>query len=242
MNNRFQPEMALRELIPLIGQAYIHYFTYRYGSELNDWPAAARRKYAHYYPACLPAGFKMESLLAVRSNMLSLFEDTEQAIDTFEDSEKRSDRSFWKIRRPDRSGVRKLNKLKHTPIGFVCRRGLDRYLIFRGTSAGIEWVQDSMLAQVPWRGPVGDLTLGGGVHRGFLQIYQNIIPHPNSLRLKRGFFSRKWGRLIISGHSLGGALASLAAFELNHLKPIVYTFASPRVFDPDFAAAYRRAI
>ena len=87
MNNRFQPEMALRELIPLIGQAYIHYFTYRYGSELNDWPAAARRKYAHYYPARLPAGFKMESLLAVRSNMLSLFEDTEQAIDTFEVSE-----------------------------------------------------------------------------------------------------------------------------------------------------------
>jgi hypothetical protein len=43
-------------------------------------------------------------------------------------------------------------------------------------------------------------------------------------------------KIFVSGHSLGGALATMATRHLvaMNLKPILYTYASPRVGDKDF--------
>ena len=49
-------------------------------------------------------------------------------------------------------------------------------------------------------------------------------------------------RIFLCGHSLGGALASLAAMELAAAYPdskvTVYTYGAPRVGNPQFAAEY----
>ena len=52
--------------------------------------------------------------------------------------------------------------------------------------------------------------------------------------------------VVVTGHSLGGALAVLTAARINALAPgrvrAVYTFGMPRAGDPEFAAAYDQAL
>jgi triacylglycerol lipase len=60
-----------------------------------------------------------------------------------------------------------------------------------------------------------------------LQYYRCTTPNPNCKEL------------LITGHSLGGALSALAAPDLlndvaANLAPIVYTWAEPRVGHPDY--------
>jgi predicted lipase len=56
----------------------------------------------------------------------------------------------------------------------------------------------------------------------------------------------KCTRLIVTGHSLGAALATLAALDLKanfpQLNIILYNFGSPRVGNTDFASYYQSKI
>ncbi len=79
-------------------------------------------------------------------------------------------------------------------------------------------------------------------HQGFTDIYRSLRGQlvelvsklPSSLTL------------YVTGHSLGGALATLAAPDLNacfgERKIKVYTYASPRVGDPSFVRMFNRNI
>jgi predicted lipase len=49
-------------------------------------------------------------------------------------------------------------------------------------------------------------------------------------------------QLILTGHSLGGALSTLAAFDLAYYKPIHYSFASLQVFNPLGANMFDRLV
>jgi len=94
-------------------------------------------------------------------------------------------------------------------------------LVFRGTTGWRNWFLD--LDVRPER--VAPRTV---VHRGFMeainQIWQDLEPHLKKLVEP----------LFITGHSMGGALAQLAAW--HHRPEGVYTFGAPRVGDAGFAA------
>ncbi len=127
------------------------------------------------------------------------------------------------------------------PIAFIATSGSAIYVVFRGTVTISEWISDATLSQVNYT----DVANGGKTETGFTAVYdsirQAIMQKVTSLAAAGSYTT-----LYITGHSLGGALSTLAAPDLaahtsfNH--PIVYTFAGPRAGDPTFASVYNNAI
>jgi len=121
------------------------------------------------------------------------------------------------------------------PIAFVATSGDAIYVVFRGTKTISEWISDATFTQVPYA-PVSG---GGKSETGFSEIYANIrdgiIEEVNALAQ-----SSTYTDLFVTGHSLGAALATLAAPDLaratRFTSPVLYNFASPRSGDPVFAA------
>ena len=77
----------------------------------------------------------------------------------------------------------------------------------------------------------------GNVHRGFQNQYSII--HTS---LWAGLHGLYYDELWIIGHSLGGALAILAAGELRARKPKVWTLEGPRTAFFDWAPFFDQAI
>lgn len=129
---------------------------------------------------------------------------------------------------------------------FVCALHDDAVISFRGTQP--RELQDLLAdANIAWRGfPNGDMPPArrlGMVHAGFSAalecVYDEVEKH--ALKLHEG------GAIIwITGHSLGGALATLmfARLVTAHAKLAsqvrLVTFASPRVGDGEFLKAFEK--
>lgn len=96
-------------------------------------------------------------------------------------------------------------------------------VVFRGTADAAGWLADFFCAQVP-----SEKNLFGRLHKGFEECWQALK--------KRVWLAVKRKPCILTGHSLGGALATRAAIDLP-VKEVV-TFGAPRVGDAGFAEAY----
>ena len=125
----------------------------------------------------------------------------------------------------------------------------------RGTETTMEWWDDFHWDLVPFTQVPG----GGNVAKGFLDIYSTfgtMTPGLAQGPAASGTFAAQVARaaadglaadldpalpVVVCGHSLGGALATLLVADLTAntaLKPQAWTFASPRVGDAVFAARY----
>lgn len=121
------------------------------------------------------------------------------------------------------------------PIGFIARRANDVFIVFRGTKTAKEWIKNFNMGLTDYL--VSDY---GEVHDGFLQTYSfardSIIEGLKVLEEKT--------RVFVTGHSLGAALATLAApdIENNMVRKIngIYTFGSPRVGNAKFSISYNK--
>jgi hypothetical protein len=99
---------------------------------------------------------------------------------------------------------------------------------FRGTQPG-QWADilaDAKVAQVPW----DDDT---HVHGGFAEALDDVWPKLSALLATLSGSRSVW----FCGHSLGAALATLAAVRYRSARGVC-TFGCPRVGDPAFAAAF----
>ncbi len=123
--------------------------------------------------------------------------------------------------------------------GFVASTAEDVVLVFCGSKMFSEepitglanWIINLAATQVA--------EYGGRVHRGFAvaiaKIWDDVFRRVTARR------TRPEQNLWLTGHSLGGALATLAACRFakaQHAVTMVYTFGSPRVGDRTFADHY----
>jgi len=100
------------------------------------------------------------------------------------------------------------------------------FVMFRGTEAGKieDVIADLRVRPIRW-------WQGGKVHEGFSAAYLAIRD-----QLAESLTTRP-GHIVLGGHSLGAAVATLAAAELRDRGPRLVTFGSPRVGDQEFIAA-----
>ena len=141
--------------------------------------------------------------------------------------------------------------------GFVAVGGDPKTAVvaIRGTETTTEWWDDFHWDLVPFT----QVTDGGNVAQGFLDIYNTfgtMSPGQAQVSEASGTFAAQVARaaanglaadldpalpVVVCGHSLGGALATLLVADLTAntpLKPQAWTFASPRAGDAAFAARY----
>ena len=125
----------------------------------------------------------------------------------------------------------------------------------RGTATTTEWWDDLHWDLVPFT----QVPNGGNVAQGFFDIYDTfgtMTPGQQQGTQASGTFAADVAHavagglaadldpalpIVVCGHSLGGALATLLVADLTAntpLKPQAWTFASPRVGDAIFAARY----
>jgi triacylglycerol lipase len=107
---------------------------------------------------------------------------------------------------------------KDKPFGILLENQDLQLLLFRGSISDYEKQLDLLYQQVNF--------ISFKCHAGFLKLYSEL-----RAQIHDALGSKP---LVIGGHSLGGAVASLCMVDLFNKKKncVLYTFGSPRVFDP----------
>jgi triacylglycerol lipase len=117
-------------------------------------------------------------------------------------------------------------------FGFVARRAEtgNAYIVFRGTESPDDWLTNIELRHVAQQHGWGK------VEEGFDRVYAHCSPVILAAIRNAGA-----NQVFVAGHSLGGALATLCAADLKSalgVNATVYTLASPRVGDVEFASRF----
>lgn len=139
--------------------------------------------------------------------------------------------------------VVKINRKIPVYFGFVLSSKKHNIIVFRGTQRTIEWVLNINAVYATKESKVFSKSYGT-IHPGFSTIYSNIATQTLEIAKKLN----PSVPCYVSGHSLGAAIATLAAIDIAvnvpRLKKQVqlYTYASPRVGDPVFAREHNRSI
>lgn len=101
-------------------------------------------------------------------------------------------------------------------------------IVARGTQEFADWVRDVNATQVP--NEAGEGQAHHGFHEAFKAVKNFVVPYLRDFR-------RSNQKIVVCGHSLGGAIALLMAEWLrNNLSEdvLLYTYGSPRAGDEGF--------
>jgi triacylglycerol lipase len=128
--------------------------------------------------------------------------------------------------------------------GFLLTSPKVNILMFRGTQRQTEWLDNVLALQETYPHPMSAAPIGK-VHYGIYDFYRAFLAKPVAEAVKSLAPNKQ---LLIAGHSLGSALATLAAIDLALLYPKLrpnlqlYAYAGPRVGDKAFIEAHSKLI
>eukprot|EP00904_Undaria_pinnatifida_P008931 jgi/Undpi1/5168/HiC_scaffold_19.g08519.m1 len=113
--------------------------------------------------------------------------------------------------------------------------------VFRGSNGSSDWITNF---KISWRACPAEWNLpspGGYIHEGFEDGVNSVwLPTGMYNTIKSLYFEKgKNRKLYLAGHSLGGALATIAAGRLAFVDDMdiagIYTIGCPRIFNQDCA-------
>lgn len=114
------------------------------------------------------------------------------------------------------------------------------YISWRGTESFKDWITDSEINKVSAFN-VNKMK----VHSGFYNCYMSVRVRVLSA-LVRHYNTYNKPEIVVTGHSLGGALATLNIYDIiksSHVSNVsVYTFGSPRVGNSVFRDEYNKTV
>jgi len=127
----------------------------------------------------------------------------------------------------------------HATQCYVAANDTSVVVAFRGTECGIDRGPEAMAQFIADLGADIDIHWvdvqgGGKMHRGFHEALDEVWP---DLLTGIDALTSANRKLWLTGHSLGGALAVVAASRLNQA-PGLYTFGTPRVGNREFVAGF----
>ena len=134
-----------------------------------------------------------------------------------------------------------------TTSGLHVRRNADGkkdlFVFFSGSESDRDWVTNVTTAPQPIPEEWGCVS-GIQVHTGFLEAFESVRQQLTEALRQEFSVQGDINRVIITGHSLGGALSTLAGLYIAclfpELRPILHvvTFGAPQVGDASFARAF----
>ncbi len=133
------------------------------------------------------------------------------------------------------------NKGTDTQGLFGVAFGNSLVIAFRGSEeTGLtDWITDLKFVQQVF--PYGENNSNIKVHFGFIQAYKSVRDAVLNQAQNSSF-----KRIICTGHSLGGALAKLAALDIQYNVPdkeiYCYTFGAPKVGNAEFVRSFNKRI
>lgn len=128
--------------------------------------------------------------------------------------------------------VKWIDDKKSDTQAFVAMKGKSLYVVFRGTSSKKDAQNDVSIDKVPF------INKGDKVHIGFLSSWDAVkdVIFTNILKMKG------YNKIVVCGHSLGAAVATLCAYHISHVVEGVTieccTIGSPRVGNKTFKDNY----
>jgi len=127
-------------------------------------------------------------------------------------------------------------------FGYVGVQGNNVEVVFRGTQSNslTNWIEDLAAA----KGAPYPNVPGATVHAGFYDTYVSVRAAVRSA-VTLLVNQTKPAKVIFTGHSLGAALATLAAVDITPLldvPTVVYNYGSPRVGNQAFQTFYQKLI
>ena len=107
------------------------------------------------------------------------------------------------------------------------------YIVFRGSSSIMNWLDDFEVKKIPYDTyPECDCKVHDGFYKTTLNLKNQAIIAVQEIEKKY-----KFTKIIVTGHSLGAAVAQLIGMELEreHYPVTIYNFGQPRTGDIVYA-------